>query len=298
MDWCSAEFAALVGGVCRTEQPAILLVQFTFMAKCFDAVESDGPLRVLDADNLFSFRPQRYEEAGIEYSWIAATPEEEAEAVRKAELVLAIQEQEMTVLRTMAPAAQVVLFPPLAAARRSDGCDSHELLAVSNAYDAQIAGMQAFVEHALPRIRRRHPDAVLTVVGRLGDALPATDGLVCVGVQEHLDMYYDRAAIIVNPLLAGTGMKVKTAYALCNGKCLVSSPAGVQGLEAYRDIYRIAGTPAEFAAVIGDLLDRPDEIAALARRAYDFARSYFDPKTRFETFQSAVAELLAARGSY
>ena len=79
---------------------------------------------------------------------------------------------------------------------------------------------------------------------------------------------YNRAAIIIAPLVASAGTNIKIIEAMAMGKAIVTTPAGINGLELVdgRDVV-IANTGAEMAAAIARLIDNPIERKALGLAA-------------------------------
>ncbi len=91
---------------------------------------------------------------------------------------------------------------------------------------------------------------------------------------------YERATVVVAPLLASAGTNIKILEALAMGKAIVSTPAGVNGLDDIqngRDII-VVNAGVEMAYAIAGLFDDPDtrrEIEQQARKTaverYDWA---------------------------
>ena len=80
---------------------------------------------------------------------------------------------------------------------------------------------------------------------------------------------YERAAVVVAPLIASAGTNIKILEAMAMGKAIVSTPAGVNGLDlvAGEDFILTPGA-AEMADAIEKLLAEPQEcerIGAAAR---------------------------------
>ena len=75
---------------------------------------------------------------------------------------------------------------------------------------------------------------------------------------------YRRAAIIIAPLVASAGTNVKIVEAMAMGKAIVSTDAGIHGLELVRGSDAIvANSPQDMAAAVTRLLDSPSERTAL-----------------------------------
>ncbi len=79
---------------------------------------------------------------------------------------------------------------------------------------------------------------------------------------------YSRAAVVLAPLVASAGTNIKILEAMAMGKAIVSTPAGVHGLdlEAGRD-FVLAATAEEFAAAVRRLLRDPGRRRELERQA-------------------------------
>jgi glycosyltransferase involved in cell wall biosynthesis len=88
---------------------------------------------------------------------------------------------------------------------------------------------------------------------------------------------YQRAAIVIAPLLASAGTNIKIMEAMAMGKAIVSTPAGVNGLDlqAGKDVI-VAATGAEMAAAIRDLLENPAKRDLIERQARMTVERRFD----------------------
>lgn len=89
---------------------------------------------------------------------------------------------------------------------------------------------------------------------------------------------YRRAAVVVAPLVASAGTNIKIMEAMAMGKAIVSTPAGINGLEELahgRDVV-IASTGQEFAEAILGLLDDPAARGRIEQRARLTAERCYD----------------------
>jgi GT2 family glycosyltransferase/glycosyltransferase involved in cell wall biosynthesis len=79
---------------------------------------------------------------------------------------------------------------------------------------------------------------------------------------------YQRATVVVAPLVASAGTNIKIMEAMAMGKAVVSTPAGINGLDLNpgTDVL-IANTGAEMARAILDLLENPARRQAMERAA-------------------------------
>ena len=88
---------------------------------------------------------------------------------------------------------------------------------------------------------------------------------------------YERAAVVIAPLLASAGTNIKIMEAMAMGKAIVSTPAGVNGLdlEPGQD-YLLARTGPELAGAILSLLANPPERKRLEIHARKTVERRFD----------------------
>ncbi|HLJ14315.1 MAG TPA: glycosyltransferase [Bryobacteraceae bacterium] len=159
-----------------------------------------------------------------------------------------------------------------------------------------------FVRNVLPRVREKRPDARLVVIGSdppPQHSLPQSDGAIdLVGFVEDIREPLASYAIFVCPILSGSGVRVKLLEAFAAGIPVVSTRLGAEGL-AREDgqICALADDPAEFAAKIVELFERPEQARALAERARAEVASMRDMRTITEKLvESYRAELARKRG--
>ncbi|MGH9665632.1 MAG: glycosyltransferase, partial [Bryobacteraceae bacterium] len=99
---------------------------------------------------------------------------------------------------------------------------------------------------------------------------------------------YERAAVVIAPLIASAGTNIKIVEAMAMGKAIVSTPAGVNGLDVSpgRDVL-IAETAGEIADAIALVLRDPGKRRALESEARRTAGEKYD----WDTIARAQTEL-------
>ena len=87
---------------------------------------------------------------------------------------------------------------------------------------------------------------------------------------------YRRATLVIAPLVASAGTNIKILEAMAMGKTIVSTEAGIHGLELVRgqDVI-VAATGAEMADAIAKLLDHPEQRIAIEQHARRSAEQSF-----------------------
>ncbi len=232
----------------------VLLAEYIWMSRVLPLLGGDV-LKVIDTIDVFSTKRDKVLQFGID-DW-HLEPEEEARRLRKADIVVAIQEEERAKLAQLVPGGRVVTagvdFDPIAKAGEPAG---RGVLYVASDNPMNRRGLSDFLKFAWPRIRLEVPDAELLVVGKVNPpGIGEAPGVRRMGVVADLRPLYDAARVVINPAVAGTGLKIKTLEAICHFRPVVTWPNGVDGLAAelaalcttVRDWY-------EFAHALVDLL--------------------------------------------
>ena len=136
-------------------------------------------------------------------------------------------------------------------------------------------GVLHFASRILPRIRERVAGFQWIVVGRDPPALlkelagDPSSGVVLTGFVPTLREVYERAAIVVVPLISGGGTKLKVLEAMAMGRAVVTTPVGAEGIGVRDGIeMEIASTEEDFAQRVAVLLkdaQRRERMASAAR---------------------------------
>jgi GT2 family glycosyltransferase/glycosyltransferase involved in cell wall biosynthesis len=95
------------------------------------------------------------------------------------------------------------------------------------------------------------------------------------GFVEDVRPAYRRASVVIAPLLASAGTNIKILEAMAMGKAIVSTRAGIHGLEVAEAV-TIADDPQSFARAIQELVHNPDRRRALGIAARDLVASRYD----------------------
>ena len=150
-----------------------------------------------------------------------------------------------------------------------------------------IDAVSWFARQVFPLIRQQRSDVQFDVVGArppqeivaLGDV---GAGINVVGYVADPEPYLRRAAVMIVPLRAGGGMRVKILNGLAQGLPIVSTTLGCEGIEVTSGVdILVADDPAEFAAAVlrvltGDELARQLSVNGrrLAEARYDYRNAY------------------------
>jgi glycosyltransferase involved in cell wall biosynthesis len=159
---------------------------------------------------------------------------------------------------------------------------SHILHIGTMYWPPNIDAVNWFVRQVYPIIRQQRPDVQFDVVGSRPPAelLALNGGSLGINVTGYVEdptPYQQQAAVMVVPLRAGGGMRVKILNALAEGIPIVSTTLGYEGIEVTprRDIL-VGDTPEAFAAEVLRVLNDPDLGRQLAVKGRKLVQGTYD----------------------
>lgn len=168
-------------------------------------------------------------------------------------------------------------------------------------YFANVQGIAWFVEKAWPLVQAQlGRDSELALVGLEAPAairaLGEREGITVASDVPSVTPYYEAAHIVIAPLQAGSGTRIKLIEAAANGRAIVTTSLGCEGLSFIDGVHaEIADDPAEFAARIVALARDPERRARLAKAARNHAIQEFSAETVIANLQRNVRGLIAAQ---
>lgn len=153
------------------------------------------------------------------------------------------------------------------------------------------------IEDILPILRRQGLDLPIDIVG--SRPRPGLTRLQGNGVTIHADVpdmvpFLHAASIFVHPHRAASGIQNKVLEAMATGCPVVTTPSGIQGIEAVHGVHAMIGTTIEeLAAHIRTLTESPELRRSLGRAA----RELMERTHAWPFVFSQMDELLGQRSS-
>ena len=94
------------------------------------------------------------------------------------------------------------------------------------------------------------------------------------GYVEDVSVFYRQATVVLNPVIYGSGLKIKSIEALRYGKCLISTPVGVEGIPLAHELLPVAEAD-QLGSLLVSLLDNTKKIEEYEQNAtYMFNKNY------------------------
>lgn len=272
--WCAPYFPILAKS-CTKLLLDLHNIESTLHERCV-SLSNGGPNGVLNAwgEKLIRAGHRRF---------AAASTKLEAALLPLYSEVLATSEDDARLARAIAPGAKVSVFPnALPWEAIPDAPEANRLVFSANfEYHPNIDAVQFFVNEIWPFTKQSQSGLRLRLVGRGDGAIrqllpkggPGVTGIEVTGPVEDARSEIAQARIVIAPLRAGSGTRIKILEAWAAGRCVVATPLAAEGLAAEDGVnIALAADPKKFAARIDTLLadsETRQRLAAAGRRTFE-----------------------------
>ena len=148
-------------------------------------------------------------------------------------------------------------------------------------YYPNVDAVRFFCAEVLPLVRKRHPEARLSIVGSQPTAevleLAREPGVTVTGFVPETNDWLRRASVAVAPLRIARGIQNKVLEAMAMGLPVVGTTSATQGVGATPgEHYHVVDEPRAMADAVCGLLDNPSGARELGLRARAFVETHYD----------------------
>lgn len=160
-------------------------------------------------------------------------------------------------------------------------------------WHANVDGLTWFLEQVYDRLRRKAPDAPITVVGRrphrmLKAALADRTGITLQANVPEIQPFLQMARVMMVPLRIGGGSRLKILEAMAAGLPVVSTGKGAEGLAVrHNEHLIIEDDPGRFADALVQVLEDDDLFDRLSIAGMNLVKSRYS----WEQVARPLAEL-------
>jgi glycosyltransferase involved in cell wall biosynthesis len=218
---------------------------------------------------------------------ISLTFSQERTLLERFDAVIAIQHEEAAILESTLNRAIPICCPHGCETGQDQegwGIEFKELRLgfVGGNSDANYLAIDWFIKQVWPVVGQLSVE--LHVFGAVCQrfASPPAEKVHLHGMVEDLSKVYAQCDVMLNPMIHGGGIKIKSIEALAHGKPLIASPEGAVGIHAPQDSgVIVAKDRAEFINAVLRLLENVQERKATAAAARAAAETQFSPDKCF-----------------
>jgi glycosyltransferase involved in cell wall biosynthesis len=265
-------FGAQLARILEGQRYDLAVVEHFWCAPYHRQLQSHAGRVVLDLHNVESVY---YARSALAEPWPASAALRRFERASRAleirwlprfSLVLATSEHDAQIVREIAPEATTCVYPNTIPFAPQPAVAEEPALIFSGNFEYQpnISAVRFFRDRIWPLLRGRWPGLGWRLVGRnpqgiarlvAGDPRIEVAGPVANAVEAIA-----AARVVVVPLLAGSGTRVKILEAWAAGRAVVSTSLGAEGLPVrHGEHLLLADAPDSFAEAVSRLLTSPAE---------------------------------------
>ncbi len=275
-DWYQADVGDLLLWKVNEFDIRLVLFHYIFQSKALELLPRHVR-KVLYTHDRMSDRHKLFDLHGMDREFFYTTPEEEGAALRRADEIIAVQADEAKFFHCISnrPVHVVRHFcqPRLDVARQSLQLRRIGYLGSNNLINSQSIRNFAtlFRRH---QITGRPLTLVIAggVCGRIPDL--AGDGIEIMGRVERVEDFYRSVDLVINPMMFGTGLKIKTVEALSFGAPIVSTRSGMSGIKTTHP-YHACESVEDLLQAVDLIMRQPTALSELRQASRKLFADYY-----------------------
>ena len=224
-------------------------------------------------------------------------------ACRRADVVLAVSEQDKLALREVAgDEANVIVVPitvdveQFAHARLQREPKPQRLLSIGTMFwPPNSEGILWWLSSSYAILQQHCPQLCYDIVGarppqQLEQLATNREGVQLHGYVVDVEPFWRTATALVVPLLSGGGVRVKILEAMARGVPVVTTSLGCEGLAVQHNVHvLIADTPEEFSTACLRIMQEPELAKSLMENALELVKDLYDAKSALDVLDTIYA---------
>lgn len=271
-----------------------VLVEYIEMSFALPLV-NQGCLTLLDTHDLVVDRIRSFRKNGIPYGGISMSDEEELAIFNCFDKVLLIQENDYQKIGSAIGYDRAILVPHAPNLRkRAIDRQVRNIGFVASEYPPNVEAIRWYIDEVWSE--RSHDNITLNIYGNVSARLDkpwkeSTHDVVFHGFVKDLDVVYDNCDIMINPVNAGAGMKIKNMEAMAAGLPLITTPHGAAGITSGIDTcFLIADSAGEFTSALDKLIRSEELRTQLGTNAFAFVAENFSATRCYSELRDLILQ--------
>jgi hypothetical protein len=257
--------------------PDVVIVEYVFLSKALECFGKDV-LKIIDTHDIVADRYKKFlkNKQTPDFRNFSTTEEQENKGLNRSDIIIAIQKNEADIFKkrlndkkiaTVGHTVPLHEFKPRTL--------TNKIVFIGSGISVNNYSINYFVKDIFPLIKSKFKNAELILAGSICDLVTNFDDCLKLGKVDNLKDVYDMADVVINPIRAGTGLKIKNIEALGYAKPLITTAIGAEGLEeGAGKAFLIAESPEDFVDCITKLFTDKTFYENLSTNAYKFAHEW------------------------
>lgn len=250
-DWYQEGLGEEIARIALKHKIDTILCSYIFQSKILDFLPSTVT-KLIDTHDKFSDRHLMLQKEGLAPDFFYTVASEEAIALGRADKIIAIQEKEAEFFRSITHKDVVTLGHIQAENFLEPQTQKTQKLRVGfigSANSVNTRSLERFLEiFEEADLKNR---LSLYIAGSICKKITTKNpDISLLGFVASLDDFYKEVDLIINPLILGTGLKIKTIEALSYGKAVISTDIGFEGIASDAPLHHVK----DLASMLQELL--------------------------------------------
>jgi glycosyltransferase involved in cell wall biosynthesis len=291
-EWFDVNVGVYLTKLFATEKYDIIFVNYPFMSEALTYAPA-STVKILDTHDVFDGRKEMLEKAGVVPDFFLTTADQETIAYNRADIVLAIKEQERVIIkeRTTSEVMTVTFFPDYITQPVVQTPSSVLRVGFIGAPNyVNAVNMNKFLSVFGSMIEGNMPPLEFRIAGDVCEKIkPTSFPVTLLGRVKDIEDFYKECDVIIAPLEFSTGLKIKIGEAFGFGLPVVATENAYEGYPIV-DSYHSLPNFNTLAYVLIILSQNPERLLELQHNS-SMATAFTKQRTKNE-LQALLARVL------
>ena len=244
-DWYDRNITEEMGRILRQKSFDVVFCEYIFQSKVLELFPPNC-IKIIDTHDRFGGRADLLKQNGITPDFFYTSIEQEAVGLNRADFAIAIQEEEAKYYRSITTARVITIGHVIAAAKwqwSMNKFNAEQPLKIGyfgsgNSFNRK--SVDRFIA-AYSQNKELVAKSELILAGSICKNIqfPTQIKATLLGKVERIEDFYQHVDITINPMIAGTGLKIKTVEALNFGVPIMATVSGSDGLPVEKSYHRL-----------------------------------------------------------
>ena len=232
-DWYDDRVGELVESLCESWNYAACVVNYVWFSKALEHLP-DCVLKLIDTHDVFGDRHIVAKDAGLEPVWFYTSSDLESWALKRADIVIAIQDKEAEHFRKISEIRVVTIgyiIPDQILPVRERNGQPLKIGYLGSGNPFNVTSILNFFEDLDPSVSANKA-VEFHLAGTICKAVSGRveNKVTYWGIVDDVADFYTDMDVLINPMVGGTGLKIKSVEVLAFGKPLLATKDAMVGI--------------------------------------------------------------------
>jgi hypothetical protein len=228
-DWYQNDIDKITHQISKSQRIDIVLCNYVWQTKIFSSFHH--AVKIIDTHDVMGDRHLMLDAAGIARNFFYCSPEEESRGLNRGDLVIAIQEKECKYFRKICNrrVETVGMLPEPSGEIQAKEIASPVIfgyLGSDNLINRKV--ISDFIEKLTANNRKINFEVIIG--GSVSAAISPNEKIKILGQIDRVSDFYSQIDVVINPMISGTGLKIKTVESLSYSKPIIGTDIAFEGL--------------------------------------------------------------------